>query len=91
MFALLEKAVLGMALLRIISGSIEIFAAILMIRFNELGKALMINSSLALIGPLVLILTTTIGLFGIVGSVSFGKLFWVFVGVCCILYGVKST
>ena len=45
MFHLLEKAVIGMALLRIMSGCIEIIAAMLILKFNEVEKALMINGS----------------------------------------------
>ncbi|MEH7118681.1 YqhV family protein [Neobacillus vireti] len=90
MFIILEKAVLGMAFLRLLSGSIEIFAAILMLRFNSVEKALMINSSLALVGPIILILTTTIGLVGIVGDISVMKFVWILLGVAFILIGVKS-
>ncbi|SET67867.1 Protein of unknown function [Oceanobacillus limi] len=91
MFFLLEKAVLGMASLRLLSGFIEIFAAFLMIRFNDVEKALIVNSSLAFIGPLVLLLTTTIGLFGIADQLSLKKFFWIFLGVGCIIYGVKGN
>lgn len=90
MFIIIEKAILGMAFLRLISGSIEIFAAILMLKFNSLEKALMVNTSLALIGPLILILTTTIGLWGIVESISLMKMVWIILGVSFILIGVKS-
>jgi len=90
MFIIIEKAVLGMALLRLMSGSIEIFAAILMLKFNSIEKALMVNTSLALIGPIILILTTTIGLLGIVGNISLMKLGWIALGVCFIFIGVKS-
>lgn len=91
MFTILEKAIVGMALLRILSGCIEIFAAYLMIRFNEVDKALIINTSLALIGPVILVITTTIGIFGIADKISFGKFIWIFLGVAFILYGVKSN
>ncbi|MFL6557622.1 MAG: YqhV family protein [Bacillus sp. (in: firmicutes)] len=90
MFIIFEKAVLGMALLRLISGSIEIFAAIVMLKFNTVEKALIVNSSLALIGPLILILTTTIGLMGIVEKISYMKMLWIFLGVGFIFVGVKS-
>jgi putative exporter of polyketide antibiotics len=90
MFHMLEKAVLGMAGLRVISGSIEILAALLMLKINEVDKALIINSSLAFVGPMVLILTTTIGLLGIAEKVSFAKILWILLGVGCILIGVKS-
>lgn len=91
MFNLLEKAVLAMALFRILSGSIEIFAALLMIKFNEIEKALVINSSLSIIGPFILIVTTTIGVVGIADKVAFGKFIWIIIGVLFILYGVKSS
>ncbi len=90
MFHLLEKAVLGMAVLRLLSGSIEILAAMLMIKFNQIEKALVINSSLALVGPMILIATTTIGLVGITDKISFTKIIWILLGVACILIGVKS-
>lgn len=91
MFHLLEKAIIGMALLRILSGSIEIFAAFLFIKYNDIEKALIINSSLALIGPIILLLTTTIGLIGMADKISLAKIMWIFGGVACIIYGVKSN
>lgn len=91
MFNFLEKAIIGMAFLRLLSGGIEIFAAFLILKFNEVEKALAINSSLALIGPLILIATTTIGLFGIAEKVSFTKMIWIMCGVGFILYGIKSN
>lgn len=90
MFHYLEKAIIGMALLRMLSGSIEIFAAFLFLKVNNVEKALIINSSLALIGPVILIATTTIGLFGLTDKISFTKILWILFGVGCILYGVKS-
>ena len=84
------KVVFGMALLRLISGSIEITAAILMLKFNSVEKALIINSSLALIGPLILVLTTSIGLLGIVEKISIMKMVWIVLGVSCIFIGVRS-
>lgn len=90
MFIIIEKVVLGMALLRILSGSIELLAAFFMIKFNSIEKAVMINTSLALVGPIIFILTTTIGLMGIVGNISFVKLLWIFLGICFIFIGVKS-
>ena len=47
---MLNKFVMSMASLRVLSGSIEICAALLMLRLNQLDKALLINSSLALVG-----------------------------------------
>jgi hypothetical protein len=85
---MLNKIVLSMASLRLMSGSLEIIAALLMIRFNQIEKALLVNSGLALVGPLVLLTTTTIGLVGIAEKLSFGKMLWVLVGVSCIFVGI---
>jgi hypothetical protein len=91
MFFFLDKAILGMALLRIISGCLEIFVALLIIKFNDIEKALILNSSLALVGPPILLITTVIGLTGMADKVSLTKILWVLGGVGCILYGVKSN
>lgn len=90
MFIFLEKAVLAMGLLRILSGCIEISAAILMIKLNSIDKALVVNSSLALVGPLFLIITTTIGVVGLSGNISLFKIGLIFLGVSFILLGVLS-
>jgi hypothetical protein len=84
----MNKIVLSMAALRIMSGSLEITAALLMIRFNQIEKALLVNSGLALAGPLVLLATTTIGLVGIAEKLSVGKMLWVLIGVSCIFVGI---
>ncbi|WP_308639033.1 YqhV family protein [Paenibacillus silvisoli] len=85
---MLNKIVLTMASLRMFSGSLEIMAALLMLRLNQIDKALVVNSSLALVGPFVLISTTMIGLIGLSDKLSFGKMLWVVCGVACILIGV---
>ncbi|NMD71169.1 YqhV family protein [Bacillus sp. DNRA2] len=91
MFQMFEKAIVGMALLRMISGSIELSVAFLILKANNIEKALILNSSLALVGPIILILTTTIGLVGLAEKISFLKVVWIFSGVALILYGVKSS
>jgi len=85
---MINKVVLAMGMLRLLSGSIEIFAALLMLRLNQVDKALVVNSSLALVGPLILIATTTIGLVGISDKLSLGKFVWVLAGVTCLLIGI---
>ncbi|RUS48276.1 YqhV family protein [Cohnella sp. AR92] len=77
-----------MALLRIFSGSIELTAAIVMLKMNEVHKALAVNSMLAMVGPLVLLTTTTIGLVGMADKLSPMRFIWVTVGVACLLIGI---
>ena len=59
MFSIIERTVVVMALFRLFSGSLEIFAAFLMMRLNDIEKSLIVNISLAVIGPFILIITTT--------------------------------
>lgn len=84
----MDKYVLSMVILRLTSGSIEIIAAYLMLRFNQIEKALLVNSGLAVIGPLILIATTTVGLVGIADKLSPSKMLWITVGVCCLFVGI---
>ncbi|WP_028560001.1 YqhV family protein [Paenibacillus pinihumi] len=85
---MLNKIVLSMATLRLISGSLEIIAAIIMLRLNQIDKALVVNSSLALVGPIILISTTTIGLVGLSDKLSLDKFVWVLVGITCLMIGI---
>ncbi|GAB2693020.1 YqhV family protein [Paenibacillus thermoaerophilus] len=85
---MINKVVLSMAILRMLSGTIELIAAILMLRLNQIDRALLVNSSLAVIGPLVLLTTTAIGLSGLADKLSFSKFLLVLCGVCLIFIGV---
>lgn len=87
--ATIETAVLGMVILRMISGLIEITAASLMLKFNAVDKALMVNAALAVVGPLILITTMSIGLIGVADKLSFSKLLLIGCGVLLILIGLR--
>lgn len=82
--AAMETSVLVMGLLRLFSGSAEIFAALLMLYVNDAKKALFINGMLAFVGPTVLILTMTIGIASVASEISFLKLFFLALGIGCI-------
>lgn len=84
----MDKYVMSMALLRLVSGSIEIAAAYLMYRFNQVEKALLVNSGLALLGPAILMSTTAIGLVGVAEKLSLHKLAWIFCGVTFLFIGI---
>jgi hypothetical protein len=83
-----DKIVASMATLRFMSGSLEILAGLLMLRLNQVDKALLVNSGLAVVGPLVLLATTTIGLVGLADKLSLSKLLWIVLGVSCIFIGI---
>lgn len=85
---MISKIVLSMALLRMISGTIEVTAAIIMLRLHTVERALLVNSTLALVGPLILISTTAIGLAGLADKLSVGKFIWILTGVVCLFIGI---
>ncbi|WP_232275312.1 YqhV family protein [Paenibacillus sp. 481] len=84
----IDRFVASMAGLRLFSGCIEIAAALIMLRLNTPERALAVNSLLALVGPIILIATTTIGLMGMADKLTWGKLLWIGAGVVCLLIGI---
>ena len=89
MFFIADKSVFAMAMLRCLSSCIEFSAALLMLRFGRVETALKINAVLAMVGPSVMIIVTTLGLIGLAGKVSLSKLGIIFSGVVLIFYGVS--
>lgn len=85
------RFVAGMALLRLLSATVEVTAALLMLRFGRVETAFKINAVLGLVGPFVLIGVTSLGLFGMAGKVSYEKILAIVVGVLLILYGARSA
>lgn len=86
--ALLDTTVMSMAGLRIISALIELSAAITMLFLNDVKKALAVNALLAVIGPIILVTTMSIGLISLADELSFNKLLFIGLGVGLILYGI---
>ncbi|WP_230199389.1 YqhV family protein [Bacillus ndiopicus] len=85
----MEVALLYMIWLRILSGSLDIFAAFTMYKLGDLEKAFVVNTSLALIGPIIFIVTTGIGLAGMQDKVSLPKMFCLFSGVLLIFISLR--
>ncbi|MBN8208226.1 DUF2619 domain-containing protein [Bacillus sp. NTK071] len=83
-------SVLVMGILRIVSGLIELTAAILILLFNDLRSAMLINAILAIVGPIILIVTMSAGLIGLAGDLSIGKILLIVIGVAFILAGTLS-
>ncbi|MCG3088538.1 YqhV family protein [Sporosarcina cyprini] len=87
---MIERALLVIILLRIFSGSVDITAALLMYKFNDLEKAFYINTLLALVGPCVLIITTAFALIGLSEKISLTRMICLFAGITLILISLKS-
>lgn len=83
------KIVAGMALLRLLSASIELTAALFMLKLARVDAALRINATLGLVGPLIMIGVTALGIFGLAGQISTGKILIIALGVSLILYAAR--
>lgn len=84
----MDKHVLGMAMLRLLSASIELSAVLLMLKLNRVEDALRINAALSLVGPTILLAVTAVGLAGLAGRVPFTRLVLIVAGVALIFYAV---
>ncbi|EZP76103.1 hypothetical protein H839_12539 [Parageobacillus genomosp. 1] len=84
----IEPAVLSMAGMRLLSAVMEMIAALAMLLFNDVKKALVVNAILAVIGPTIFIVTMAIGLFSLADELSFAKLGLIALGVILILIGI---
>lgn len=86
----MSPLLLGIVLLRILSGSMEVIAAILIYRFNSLEHALKINALLASIGPFIFISAMYLGLTGMTQKINYNKMIIIYLGVALIFWGMRS-
>ena len=89
MFIVEDRIVLTMALIRVLSGVLELLAACLMLKFDSRIIAFQINSFLALIGPTIMLIVTSIGLIGLANKLSLLQMFFIILGVIFIFIGMK--
>lgn len=87
----MERKVLSqIAMLRAISGILEFSAALVIIRLSRVEAALRINALLGLIGPLVFLAVSALGIVALAVKVSFFKIILLVAGACFILWGTRS-
>lgn len=82
-----DPAVRGMALVRMLSASIEITAAFLMLRAGRVETAIGINAALGMVGPVLFAIVSTIGIVSLAGHLSFQKVGFIMAGVLLVLWG----
>ena len=92
MFFLTDKIVASMAGVRILSATIEFTAAMLMLKFGRVETAFKINAVLALVGPTVMLIVTSLGLIGLAGAgkVSPSGMALIVMGVALIFIGINK-
>lgn len=86
----MNPLVISMALVRFISSMLELSAALLFLYFGTPEKALRINSLLGLVGPLIFMITSLIGFFGIAGRMPLNKLIIIATGILLVMIGTAT-
>ncbi|EEG78774.1 YqhV family protein [Dethiobacter alkaliphilus] len=84
-----EHTVFTMAALRILSGLLEVGAALIILRFNKIETALRVNGVLAVIGPTILLLGITLGVMGLSDRLPLGRMLMIYAGVFLIFWGTR--
>lgn len=84
-----SRVVTQMAILRVIAGSIEVTAALLMLKSGRVATALRINGVLGLIGPIILFSVSSLGILSLANQVHYGKLVVIALGVVLIFFGTR--
>ncbi len=79
-----------MAAVRLVSATTEITAAVLMLRAGRVDAALRINGLLGLVGPLVLVTVSLLGVAGMAGRIPSGRIILILMGVYLIIAGSRG-
>mgnify|MGYP000877343669 CR=1 FL=1 len=85
-----SRNLVGMSVLRIISGFLEIGTALLFLYFKRVEIALRLNAVLGLVGPIIFLLVSGLGLITVATKVSPFKVALVALGVILIVLGSKN-
>jgi len=85
-----SKWVAGMAFVRLISATIEVTAALLMLRLGRIDAAAQINAALGLVGPAIFIVVSMLGIAGLAGRIPLSRTLIIAAGVLLILYGSRG-
>lgn len=86
----MEQTLNNMATVRMISGLLEIGVAVLFLKVGRVDAALRLNAFLGLIGPMVFIVVSALGITAIAVKLSWMKVILTVAGLLLVLLGTKS-
>nr|PZN72841.1 MAG: DUF2619 domain-containing protein [Bacillota bacterium] len=84
-----ERLIWGMRLARLISASVEVGAALMLLRMVDPKAMLRLNSLLGLVGPAAFIAVSALGLAASLGRIEPMRLLAVLIGVALVLWGTR--
>lgn len=87
----MERVIIkNMATIRMISGILEIAVAFIFIKIGRVDSALRMNAFLGLVGPLVFLAVSVLGIAAIAVRLPWYKVFIISLGMILVLIGTKS-
>lgn len=87
----MEPMLLSMAIIRLLSSIMEFTAAMFFLKSKSIEKALRINAFLGLLGPLVFVTVSSLGIISIADKIPVKRLVIVILGVMLIIIGTASS
>lgn len=84
-----EKFIWGIRLMRALSATVEVGAVLLLLRMNDVGSMVRLNSFLGLVGPIIFIAVSALGLVGSIGSAQPQKLLLILAGIILVVIGTR--
>lgn len=80
----------GMRLMRILSACVEVVAAVMLVRMNDPKAMLRLNGALGMVGPMIFIGVSALGIAASLGKIQPQKLAVILAGVILIVLGTRS-
>lgn len=80
----------NMAFVRVLSGLLEITVAIVFLKIGRVDAALRMNAFLGLVGPIVFILVSALGIAAIAVRLSWPKIILLCIGMILVLIGTTK-
>lgn len=84
-----DRLIWGMRIARMLSACVEVCAAVLLLRMADPRAMLRLNSLLGLVGPVIFITVSALGLAASLGRLQPGRLLIVLVGVGLVVWGTR--
>jgi hypothetical protein len=86
-----DRFVWGIRLMRGLSALVEVSAVVLLFRMNDTRSMLRLNGVLGLVGPLIFIGVSALGLADSLGKLQPTKLAFILAGVALVVWGTRPS
>jgi hypothetical protein len=85
-----DHFLMGIRIMRGISAAVEVTAALLLLTMTDVRAMIRLNSLLGLVGPVIFIGVSALGLAAGYGKIALHKLALIFLGVALVVLGTRA-